>query len=331
MTMLPDGPNDHLQVVLAAHRSGREPFRWRNRYIPTGFSARLLPLLEYALETSSWLVVCARSGDGKSTTLRHFQSQHPFRRDADGVLRGDVIATRVPVGRGSADALLVALAEQLGAIPNLRLARLRQAVVSSIARAGIRLIVIDDAHELTLPQLNYLRELTDMLKDLRRDTGAEVGLILLAVADTTDPGEQPLWRLIARSRLATEQFNNRLDGTSPLVMVESLSRDEVGRVLATYQRLYADLFPSLRLTPWTQLVFDWLTDRRIETAKTGRVRMRSVRRLLEAVLAEAWARELPGLDAEGRMLYDAAVRLAVRGTAYTSVADDLETPGGVTK
>jgi hypothetical protein len=331
MTTPPEQPHDHLQLILAAHRADREPFRWRNRYISTGFSTRLLPLLEYAMETSRWLVVCARSGDGKSTTLRHFQTKHPFRRGADGVLRGTVIATRVPVGRASADALLVALAEQLGAVPNLRLARLRQSVVMSIDRAGIRLIVIDDAHELSLAQLNYLRELTDMLKDLRRDSGTEVGLILLAVAETDDPADQPLWRLIARSKLSTEQFNNRLDGTSPLIMVESLSRAELGRVLATYQRLYSDLFPALRLTPWTRSVFDWLTDKRIEKANTGRVRMRSVRRLLEAVLAEAWARELPGLDAEGRMLYDTAVRLAVRGIAYSSLADHVESPREATK
>jgi len=311
--------SDHLNTLLASRRAGREPFRWRNRYIPSGFSARLLPLLDHALETATWLVVCARSGDGKSTTLRHFLAQHALRRGADGVLRGDVIASRVPVGRGSADALAVALAEQLGAVPNLRMARLRQVLVGSLHRAGISLIVIDDAHELTLAQLNYLRELTDMLKDMRRDSGAECGLVLLAVAATTNTADQPLWKLISRSKLPTEQFDNRLDGASPLVMVESLSEHELGRVLATYQRIYEDVFPDLRLTRWTRSIHGWLLDERIDGAERGRVRMRSVRRLLEATLAEAWALGMDGLDPDGRMLHQAAIRLATRGNAYSFV------------
>lgn len=310
--------HDHLARIIAATAGGRAPFIPNSDFILTGFADRLLKTLQLAYDKKESHVVCARSGDGKSTTLRQFHALHPRSRDASGVARVPVLSTRVPTGRQSADALMVALAERLGAVPNIRLLRMRQSVVSGCVRAGVRMIVIDDAHELTLGQLNYLRELTDRLREMERP----VTVALLAGTSSLDPADQPLWKLVGQAGLTAEQIKERLDGTDPLVLINGLSRREVGGVLATLERTYSDSFPELRLTPWTSSMFEWLTDPRVDATRSGYVRMRSICQVVESALADAWAREMPGLDEGGLLLRDAAIRLVTRGMHYSTLSDD---------
>ncbi len=310
----------HLRVLLEAARRGYAPFAWRDQFIPTGFSQRLLDILDLAYSSSHWFVVFGQSGDGKSTTLREFVRRHPIER-SDGVRQVPVVSTRVPTGRFAADHLVQALAQKFGALPNLRSSQMRQWLVTACVHQGVRLIVIDDAHELRVSQLNYLRELTDQIKDL----GVDVGVVLLSVTNGKEPKTQPIWRLIVDNGLETQQFSNRLDGTDPIVLVESLSRGEVGRVLQTLEEIYRTDFPELKLACWTKSVFGWLTDPRVDYARMGRVRMKAVRQIVEAALAEAAAKRMTGLDEGGEMLQRASVRLAVRGGDYSVVtAEDQE-------
>lgn len=299
-----------LARALEALRD-QQPFVWLPQFIQTAFAQRLLSVLDYALATRRWYVVFAQSGDGKSTTLRRFRSIHP-EFDDDGVRKLPVLATRTPTGRRSADHLLLALVHAVGTVPNLRMTFLRPWLVNHIVKAGVHLIVIDDAHELTLPQLNYLRELTDQLAD----RGVRVGVVLLSVVGEGSPAAQPLWRLVERSGLAAVQFKNRLDGGSPLVLVKGLSRRELGAVLKTLEQRHRAAFPELQLARWTPSVFTWLTDVRVDHAKLERVRMGAVCDLVRIVLEEAWATGQSGLDESGETLHRAAIRLATRGSTF---------------
>jgi energy-coupling factor transporter ATP-binding protein EcfA2 len=297
---------------LEGARTGRTAFCWVDRFIPTGFSRRLLELLDLAFATRHWYVVFGQSGDGKSTTLRQFVSLNKAER-LDGVRVVPVLAARVPTGHFAADHLVQELAAGLGTVPRLRMNQMRHWLVDACIRHGVTLIVIDDAHELRTSQLNYLRELTDQLKD----RGHEVGVVLLCVTDGGEPKTQPVWRLIVTSGLETQQFSNRLDGTDPIVLVESLSKVEVGRVLRTLETFYRETFPELALACWTKSMFEWLTDPRIDSAHMGRVRMKAIRQVVEAALAEAWAKGMTGLDPQGEMLRTTAICLAVRGADYS--------------
>lgn len=120
-------------------------------FVPTGFAVRLLAILEHVLLTGTWMIVTALPGDGKSTALDRFVTRHAAHWVdlADGKRRRvvPVLATRVSLGMGSAERLMVALAHGLGAVPNLRGYRFRDWLVGAIADAGVRMIVIDDAHE----------------------------------------------------------------------------------------------------------------------------------------------------------------------------------------
>lgn len=308
-----------LLVQLRAAAYGRPPFVPLRRFIPTGFSRRLLGVLEHAMTTGQWFLVTAMSGDGKSTTLARFRLMHPASvidgPDGKRVRKVPVLSTRVSSGIQSADKLMHALAHGLGAVPTLSEAKRRQWLVEAITTAEVRLIVIDDAHEMTMHQLSYLRELTGQLAE----AGWEPAVVLLAAVGSTDPRSGKPWTLIARDDLVAEQFSNRLDGTDPVVFIEGLSRTEVGRVLATWEVFYRDRFPDLELAKWATSVFGWLTDPRVDRATTGRVRMRHLGGTVNGALAVAWAEGRTGLRPDAMDLYGAAVRITVRGYAVAVV------------
>jgi len=309
--------SDRTLNTIVSARANRPAFVWQDRFLPTGFARRLTAVLERSFESGRWYVVFAQSHDGKTTALRKFRRTHSV-ADVDGVRKIPVLATRTPTGRFSADHLVLALIQELGTVPNLRLTVLRSWLVRAVRMAGVRLIVIDDAHELTLAQLNYLRELTDQLKD----AGIVVGVVLLAVTTSQQPKDQRLWRLIRESGLDARQFSNRLDGVDPLVLVPSLSKPELGKVLKSLEELYRPTFPDLKLAMWTTSMFDWLTAPTIDHARMGRVRMGAVCEVVRAALDLAWALGLRGLDPDGRMLSDAAFRLATRGDTFSRVDDE---------
>jgi hypothetical protein len=320
----PRDPADRspLLVQLRAAEGGRPPFIPARRFIPTGFSHRLMSVLGHAMTTGAWYLVTALSGDGKSKSLAQFRSEHPaFIVEEPGgrrVRKVPVLTTRVSSGIQSADKLMHALAHGLGAVPSLREAERRQWLVEALRTAEVRLIVIDDAHELTMHQLSYLRELTGQLAEL----GWEPAVVLLAACDSTDPRSGQPWKMIVRSDLVAEQFNRRLDGPDPIVFIEGLSRVEVGRVLSTWDLLYRDRFPDLHLATWTTSAFGWLTDPRNDKARTGLVRMRHLTATVNAALAVAWAEERTGLRSDGMDLYGAALRITVRGYTIAVVPAD---------
>jgi hypothetical protein len=237
-----------------------------------------------------------------------------------------VLATRVSLGMRSADRLMVALATGLGAVPNLRSYRFRDWLVGAIADAGVRMIVIDDAHELTVAQLSYLRELTDHLGS----RGHRVGLVLLAASHGSDPRGGNPWKLIEGKGLVAEQFRRRLNGPDPVVYVAGLTKREVGSVLKTWETLYREWFPDLQLTKWAESLFGWLTDTR-NAGDTGRVRMRYLAEAVNGTLALAWAEGRIGLRPDGMDLYETVVRLTTRGFTYAVLDIELQAAAGATQ
>lgn len=315
-----------LITQIVSEASGRAPFVPPALFVPTGFAVRLLATLEHVLLTSTWMIVTALPGDGKSTALDRFITTHAAHWVdlADGKRRRvvPVLATRVSLGMGSADRLMIALAHGLGAVPNLRGYRFRDWLVGAIADAGVRMIVIDDAHELTTAQLSYLRELTDHLTS----RGCRVALVLLAASAGGDPRAGNPWRLIEGNSLVAEQFRRRLNGPDPVVYVAGLNKREVGAVLKTWETLYRDRFPDLELAKWAGSIFEWLTDSR-NAGTTGRVRMRYLAEAINGTLALAWAEGRTGLRPDAMDLYHTVVRITTRGFTY-AVLDAELAPGG---
>ena len=314
-----------LVIQILAEAAGRSPFVPLARFVPTGFAVRLLAILEHVLLTGTWMIVTALPGDGKSTTLDRFLVRHEAHWVdlADGKRRRivPVLATRVSLGMRSADRLMVALAHGLGAVPNLRGYRFRDWLVGAIADAGVRMIVIDDAHEITVAQLSYLREVTDHLAS----RGHPVALVLLAASHGSDPRAGNPWKLIEGNGLVAEQFRRRLNGPDPVVYVAGLTRREVGAVLKTWETLYREWFPDLELAKWAGSVFDWLSNAR-NAGDTGRVRMRYLAESVNGTLALAWAEGRTGLLPDAMDLYATVVRLTTRGFTYAVLDAELR-PG----
>jgi hypothetical protein len=285
--------------------------------------------------------VCSMYGDGKSWTIRKIRADHPAhderRPDGSSVRRLPILTIRVSKGLQSADRLMLAMAGELGAVPSIKAYRFRQWFVEALIRAGVELIVIDDAQDLTETQLSYLRELTDQLADVVNSKNADSGdaqrvehrqpsLVLVAACNSKDPLGQPVWAKIARLELNSQQFSRRLDGPDPIVFVDGLSKPEVGAVLASFDRLYRIRFPGLFLAEWGSSVYGWLTDPRIDRAKTETVRMRWLTELVRAALVTVDDQvNNPGPLPSGapatleNILLEAATRLNTRGLAYTVV------------
>ena len=106
---------------------------------------------------------------------------------------------------------------------------------------GTECLIIDDAHDLSLEHLMFIKELTDQGR-LQYDY--PLGLCLVAAGrGTTIPLKEtldlpdPTWL----------QFRRRLDKLAPFCRAAGHTSDEVREILATLETVYQPLFPKLHL------------------------------------------------------------------------------------
>jgi hypothetical protein len=112
-------------------------------------------------------VVAAVPGSGKSYGIADLVASAGAAKRPDGHTRLPILAVCAPKGKAGPSALGIALSPAFGVVPRMTgypLGDARRAwLVGQVARAEVELIVIDDAHDLTLDHLAYVKELTDNL------------------------------------------------------------------------------------------------------------------------------------------------------------------------
>jgi len=169
---------------------------------------------------------------------------------------------------------------------------------------GVECLVIDDAHDLSMPHLIFLKELTDQLQ--LTYPPYVLGLCLVAAGRGT---AMPLKDVFDQPETMWLQFRRRLDRVQPYCRIASHTEGEVRHILLALERIYHPSFPELDLCQWTGSIYTWLTHPLLDPQKSGRVIMDHLMQLVTTALE--WSYAIGEQNVSPKMLEAAAEQLAL--------------------
>jgi hypothetical protein len=151
---------------------------------------------------------------------------------------------------------------------------------------GTKLLIVDDAHDLSLEHLMFLKELTDQGR-LQYDYPLGLCLVTAGRGNTI-----PLKEIFDQPDTMWLQFRRRLDKLEPFCRVEGHTSEEVCEILATLETVYREPLPHLNLRQWSGSIYTWLTQPVLDPTNSGRVTMDYLMKLVTTALE--WTRSGPG-------------------------------------
>jgi AAA domain len=273
--------------------SRRPPFVIQKDFILTAFAKRFQGFVQSSWQQRTWHVITALPGSGKSWSIRDLVLHSGARKEATGETYLPVLAICTPMLE-TEQALVTAIATVFGAPVTMPWYIRRNWVVKRMADVHVECLIFDDAHFLSLSHLSYIKELTDKLAlpPFQREVGlclatAHTGDVIPLKKDYFDRPET-LWR----------QFRWRMDTEHPFRVVPGHTREEVQRILATYEGLYRSQLPDLNLQRWTKSIYTWLTHQTLDPDATKRVTMIYLARFVTGSLRRAYEQGMTDVDKE---------------------------------
>src|SRR6266567_2013522 len=143
--------------------ASRPAFVVADYFLETAFEVRFQGLLRQAWRERSWHVIAALPGSGKSLGIADMTHQSNVYKDSRGATYFPLLAVRAPKNGGTDLALGTALCTIFGIVPSMPWYIRRAWLVQTMAEAGVECLIIDDAQDLNLAHLAFLKELTDNL------------------------------------------------------------------------------------------------------------------------------------------------------------------------
>jgi hypothetical protein len=287
-------------------------FAVHSYFLETAFERRFQGLLRHAWQSRTWHVIAAIPGSGKSLGIQDLVLQCASYKQTPGMTRLPMLAIRAPKNGGKDLALGMAFCAAFGVVPSMAWYVRRAWLVQALAEAGVECIVIDDAQDLNLAHLAFLKELTDNLAAppyLR-----QAGLCLV----TAHSGNViPLKEIFSRPDTLWRQFRRRLDTERPFCVVQGHTEEEVRDILATFEAMYRSQLPHLQLERWTKPIFTWLTHPALDPDGTKRVTMDHLTRLVTSALRQSY--EQRATDMDGSVLQATAELMILRRDEIASI------------
>lgn len=290
-------------------RSQREddlpPFTVHSYFLETAFERRFQGLLLHAWKYRTWHVIAAIPGSGKTLGIQDIVLQCASYKQTPALTTLPVLAIRAPKNGGKDLALGMAFCAAFGIVPSMAWYVRRSWLVQALADAHVECIVIDDAQDLNLAHLAFLKELTDNLAAppyLR-----QVGLCLVSAHSGN---VLPLKEIFSRPDTLWRQFRRRLDTERPFCVVQGHTEEEVRDILATFEAMYRSQLPHLQLERWTKPIFTWLTHPALDPDGTKRVTMDHLSRLVTSALRQSY--EQRATDMDGSVLQATAELMILR-------------------
>jgi hypothetical protein len=283
----------------------RPPFAVHNYFLETAFELRFQGLLRQAWQERSWHVIAAVPGSGKSLGIADLVLQVGSYKDVMGTTHLPILAIRAPKNGGKEPALGMAISMAFGLVPTMAWYVRRAWLVQAMAEAGVECLIIDDAQDLDLAHLAFLKELTDNLAAPPYER--QVGLCLVAAHSGT---VMPLKETFSRPDTLWRQFRRRLDTARPFCVVQGHTEEEVRSILVAFEDMYRSQLPDLQLRRWTKAIFTWLTHQSLDPDKSGRVTMDHLTRLLTRALRQTY--EQGATDVDGSRLQAIAELMILR-------------------
>jgi hypothetical protein len=270
------------------------PFR-KYPFIETAFVRRLQAKLYDAWDNRSWHLLVADPGAGKTTSIRDLQKRAGGR---------SVLAVVAPKNIEDEQALGDQFFGALGLSLKGHWHTRKPKLMGHLHQYGTECLIVDDAHDLSMPHLMLLKEVTDQGK-LQYDHLLGVYLVAAGRGNTI-----PLKEILDQPEPTWLQWRRRLDPMQPFCRIASHTSEEVREILATLETVFQPLLPQLNLRRWTGSIYDWLTQPPLDPARSGRVTMDNLMKLVIAALE--WSYEAKAPDVQVKWLERAAELLVLR-------------------
>ncbi len=235
----------------------QSPFR-TYPFIETAFARRLQAKLQDSWDNRSWHLLVADPGAGKTTAIRDLQKRAGGR---------SVLAVVAPKNIEDEQALGDQFFSALGVSLKGHWRTRKPKLMGHLHQYGTEFLIVDDAHDLSMPHLMLLKEVTDQGK-LQYDHLLGVCLVAAGRGNTI-----PLKEILDQPEPTWLQWRRRLDPMQPFCRVASHTSEEVREILSTLETVFQPLLPQLTLRRWTSSIYDWLTQAPLDPTGSGRVTM----------------------------------------------------------
>jgi len=274
-------------------------------FIETPFEQRFQGLLRQAWKLRRWHVIVAEPGSGKTMGIRDLSATAQREAGMMGGRRYPVLAVTAPKNDPREAALGNFLLTALGLGARGRWSERKYLLFELLVQYGVECLVVDDAHDLSMPHLIFLKELTDQLK--LAYPPYVLGLCLV----TAGRGAAiPLKDVFDQPETMWLQFRHRLDRVHPYCRVVNHTEAQVRDILLALEQIYRPSFPELNLRQWTGSIYTWLTHPLLDPQKSGRVLMDHLMKLVTTALE--WSYVEAEIDVSPKHLEAAAEQLTIR-------------------
>ena len=288
-------------------------------FIETPFEQRFQGLLRQAWKLRRWHVIVAEPGSGKTMGICDLSAQASREVGGMGGRLYPVLAVTAPKNDPKEAALGNFLLTALGLGARGRWSERKYLLFDLLLQYGVECLVIDDAHDLSMPHLIFLKELTDQLQ--LTHPPYVLGLCLVAAGRGATI---PLKDVFDQPETMWMQFRRRLDRVQAYCRIASHTEAEVRDILLALERIYRPSFPELNLCQWTGSIYTWLTHPLLDPQKSGRVIMDNLMKLVTTALE--WSYAQGEKDVSPNMLEAAAESLTLHRDVIRVV--DAQPPAG---
>jgi len=176
--------------------------------------------------------------------------------------------------------------------------------MGSLVQFGVQCLIVDDAHDLSLEHLMFMKELTDQGR-LQYDHPLGLCLVTAGRGNT-----MPLKEIFDQPDTMWLQFRRRLDKLEPFCRIAGHTSEEVREILAALETVYREPFPQLNLRQWSGAIYTWLTGPVLDPTSSGRVTMDYLMKLVTTALE--WSYAAGETDVKAETLQAAAELLTLR-------------------
>src|SRR6266853_4704543 len=179
-------------------------------FIETPFERRFQGLLRQAWYQRSWHVIVAEPGSGKTMGIGDLRDEAARAAGMIGGRHFPVLAVTAPKNDPREAALGNLLLTALGLRARGRWSERKYLLFELLVQYGVECLICDDAHDLSMPHLIFLKELTDQLQ--LTHPPSVLGLCLVAAGRGAG---MPLKDVFDQPETMWLQFRRRLDRLQP--------------------------------------------------------------------------------------------------------------------
>jgi hypothetical protein len=264
-------------------------------FVETAFERRFQAMLRSAWHKRSWHVIVADPGSGKSMGIRDLIKTAGGR---------SVLAVTSPKNNDDEQALGDQLFSALGLPLRGHWRTRKPKLMGHLHQYGTECLIVDDAHDLSMPHLMFIKEVTDQGR-LQYDHPLGLCLVAAGRGNTI-----PLKVTLDQPDPTWLQFRRRFDKVEPFCRIAGHTSEEVRDILATLETVYQQLFPQLNLRQWVGTIYTWLTHPVLDPTHSGRVTMDNLMKLV--TIALEWTYEAQETNVRAERLKSAAELLVLR-------------------